>query len=121
MIRTLKCIFDSSPYKRYSYIYDGDEIVEPGDLAVVDSPYGGPTLVTIKDVDYGNSYGPCAKKVLAVVSMAHKRQAERKAELERRLKQKLQSPQAQLLMFAQLAKVDDEAAKLFEELKRLGT
>jgi hypothetical protein len=119
---TLKCTFDTS-FKQYSYLYDGDEEVEAGDLAVVDSPYGGPKLVTIRSVDYGNTYGPHAKKVLAVVSMAAKRReqqiAKRKADLTRQLKSKLNSTEGQMLLFASLAKVDKEAAVLFEELKQL--
>lgn len=122
MTLTLKCCFESS-CKRYSYIYDGDKEVEVGDLAVVDSPYGGPTLVTIKDVEYGNTYGYAAKKVLEIVSLAERRReqaiAKRKSDLERKLKTRLNSAQGQLALFAALASVDKEAAVLFEELKAL--
>lgn len=40
--------------KRYLYLYDTDDFVlKTGDQAVVDSPYGGPTVVSVVSVQEG--------------------------------------------------------------------
>lgn len=109
--------------KKYCYTYDGTKEVEKLDLAVVDSPYSGPTLVTVEEVRPASQSEKLGfKPVMEIVSLAEERRRKENEVKARIIEEKLNEKMQQLskfMIYQQLATADPEAADLLKQLKEL--
>lgn len=115
--------------KRYEYEYEGDQIPEVGDLAIVyvgtnfysDSGYKITTVREVKSL-WEQGYDGSLKKVIGLISLAEqRREAERKkrrADLERQL-DKIVKSRSKEIIYEQIARTDPEAARILAELRQL--